>query len=271
MRKRLDDKKICEEYKSGKTLREIATSHGCTPSGAWVLLKRNKIQLRPPSSFQPEPKRRYKLWEEAFENIDTPDKAYWLGFIFADGCLRQAGKLKIGLAKKDKLHLVKFLRFLRSNYPVKDYKTNLGTTTSEIRICSIKLVNDIHQKGKPYDYARSQGIIFPKIRKKLHHHFIRGMWDGDGCISQCVSTDYKDWWIWKLSGVSSILATVQDILVKACKLNMVKIYSTHFQYHGNLQVPRIARWMYKGSNSSILLKRKHQKTLEMFDDLSIET
>ena len=38
--------------------------------------------------FQPDT-RRYSLDEHYFDVIDTPEKAYWLGFIGADGCVQQ--------------------------------------------------------------------------------------------------------------------------------------------------------------------------------------
>ena len=48
-----------------------------------------------------------------FERIDTPEKAYWLGFISADGCIIATAKypegshLAVQLAVRDKGHLVK--------------------------------------------------------------------------------------------------------------------------------------------------------------------
>lgn len=49
--------------------------------------------------------RSYALQEDYFDKIDTQEKAYWLGFIAADGCIgEQRGKpsvLVVGLAEKD--------------------------------------------------------------------------------------------------------------------------------------------------------------------------
>ena len=47
---------------------------------------------------------------DIFEDIDTPEKAYWLGFIAADGCIsirKNNATIKIALARKDKGHLEK--------------------------------------------------------------------------------------------------------------------------------------------------------------------
>lgn len=51
-----------------------------------------------------------------FDTIDTNEKAYWLGFIIADGYLNDnKNMLRIKLSDKDKRHLEKFIKFLDGN------------------------------------------------------------------------------------------------------------------------------------------------------------
>ena len=48
-----------------------------------------------------------------FDQIDTQEKAYWLGFILADGYLNtNKHMLRIKLGDKDKHHLEKFIQAL---------------------------------------------------------------------------------------------------------------------------------------------------------------
>ena len=48
-----------------------------------------------------------------FDTIDTPEKAYWLGFIVADGYLNiDRRMLRIKLGNIDKSHLIKYIEFL---------------------------------------------------------------------------------------------------------------------------------------------------------------
>lgn len=48
-----------------------------------------------------------------FDTIDTPEKAYWLGFIVADGYLNVNRRmLRIKLGDIDKNHLLKYINFL---------------------------------------------------------------------------------------------------------------------------------------------------------------
>jgi len=51
-----------------------------------------------------------------FDKINTPEKAYWLGFIVADGYLNvERRMLRIKLGNKDKHHLEKFILFLNGD------------------------------------------------------------------------------------------------------------------------------------------------------------
>lgn len=48
-----------------------------------------------------------------FENIDTEEKAYWLGFLYADGCVgSKESKVELSLAEKDLRHMEKFRSFI---------------------------------------------------------------------------------------------------------------------------------------------------------------
>ena len=69
---------------------------------------------------------KYKYNKDYFEKIDTSDKAYWLGFLYADGCINRYYKndklksmtLELGLSYKDKEHLEKFKQCLDTNIPI---------------------------------------------------------------------------------------------------------------------------------------------------------
>lgn len=51
-------------------------------------------------------KRKYILNENYFESITTPEQAYWLGFLSADGYVNTAqGELELELQEQDQEHL----------------------------------------------------------------------------------------------------------------------------------------------------------------------
>ena len=128
----------------------------------------------------------YTINEKYFENIDTPEKSYWLGFLITDGYIRvhSEGKktLSIGLKEEDIGHLYKFRQAINSNAPVKKNVGSRGHNMVSFSITNNKLCNDLIKWGvlpaKTY-----KEIHIPKIKQEYMGDFIRGYWDGDGCVT----------------------------------------------------------------------------------------
>lgn len=121
-----------------------------------------------------------------FDNIDTPEKAYWLGFIIADGYLNISRRmLRIKLGDKDKNHLKKFIVFLGGDIEdmlkLEIHNTTgnnewyVSTYSAEIKDALIKLKVEQAKSGKEH---------VPPINKEFYRDFIRGLWDGDGFIRE---------------------------------------------------------------------------------------
>ena len=127
--------------------------------------------------------------DTVFDSIDTEEKAYWLGFIYADGSISssplEVGKKKsytfeLSLKESDFFHLEKLKELLNTPRPV---------LKSESR-CRL-LVNSKHFWSTLNNYGctprKSLTLQFPDESifksKDLIRHFIRGYFDGDGCIS----------------------------------------------------------------------------------------
>ena len=127
-------------------------------------------------------KKKFKCNENFFEVIDTEEKAYWLGFLYADGCVQQKGNYyttKIDLATIDRNHIEKFKKSLDSNHNINDYKDH-----SKIVIGSKKMFNDLNNKGcVPKKTLILEFPTIEQVPEHLVHHFIRGYFDGDGTIN----------------------------------------------------------------------------------------
>lgn len=137
-------------------------------------------------------KRRKFLNENYFENIDTDLKAYFLGFIMADGCITKTSKtnkyynrLSINISKKDRIILEKFKEEIEASYDIKDYFPNNKTfgeyEMSRIDINSKKICNDLIQYGICNNKTGFECL--PNIKKSLLPSFVRGFLDGDGTIN----------------------------------------------------------------------------------------
>ena len=131
-----------------------------------------------------------------FETINSEEKAYWLGFLMADGYItttERNAELGIELNIKDKEHLVKFQKFLKTNAMVQERNRffekvannycNKTLNSCFIRIYNKKIVEDLMKLGFQQN-NRSKGLEFCDMPPILRKHFIRGFFDGDGSIYQ---------------------------------------------------------------------------------------
>jgi hypothetical protein len=122
-----------------------------------------------------------------FERIDTKEKAYWLGFLYADGCVNidkrnNAKRLMINLSIKDEIVIDRFLEAIQSNAK----KTNEATKT-RIIIGSNQMCNDLIKYGcLP---RKSKIIELPRLdSRELYIAFLLGFYDGDGTQNKTVIT-----------------------------------------------------------------------------------
>jgi hypothetical protein len=88
--------------------------------------------------------KKYNFNENYFEKIDTEEKAYWLGFITADGSINLGyGKQKfyqlhINLKGGDYSHLEKFQKAIERNAILKKVESNFQTPVVRLYACSKK-------------------------------------------------------------------------------------------------------------------------------------
>jgi hypothetical protein len=179
----MDEVRIIEMYTQGKGSPTIAKEFGTNFYEILKVLKRNKIELR---SARKSSKRTI-FDEKFFERIDTEEKAYFLGFILADGCISvKRNYLKIGISSKDIIILKEFNRIMKSDvkihtYPHKGSFSGERYELSSLTFISPKIVSDLNNLG--IGERKTFTVIPPIIDESLEHHFWRGVMDGDGHIS----------------------------------------------------------------------------------------
>lgn len=121
-----------------------------------------------------------------FENIDSNEKAYWLGFLYADAHIYQ----KVGrsmwmdfvLSVKDEERIDAFLKNINLTADYKYYRKNGNSDQVGIRIGNQKFVNDLIKHG--CIPRKRKKITFPLIDNKFDLPFILGYIDGDGSLSK---------------------------------------------------------------------------------------
>lgn len=177
-RRKLTDEQeesVCVQYAEGASSIELSKKYGISPVTIIRTLNKHKIEKRADSQ------RAHKLNETFFETIDSPEKAYWLGFIATDGNI-YGTRIQINL--KDKEHLELFAKDIGSSSPVKEYKSH-GHTMFKIGFRSKKMVQDLKNLGIE---PRKTFTVKPwNGPEELMPHYWRGCVDGDGWIFKTVS------------------------------------------------------------------------------------
>lgn len=174
--------KIKEDYLSSNcTLREISERYNYPRKRLSKEFKADGIILR----------NRYKDSKLTFhyESVTTEEQAYWLGFIFADGCVRcglqKNGEykytLEIGLKEADFNHLEKFVIFIGKEYRIQHREK---TKSVRVVIANKTLAHNLVNLGivQNKTYNNSIQTVFDSTPRELHRHLIRGIFDGDGHI-----------------------------------------------------------------------------------------
>ncbi len=204
-----------------------------------------------------------------FKKINSADKAYFLGLIYAEACITKRNVFAIGLINKDRYILENLKYLLKFNGKI-DH-CNSGTS-SIIRIVSKELVEDLKKLGvkenKTYD------LDFPthkQVPRKYLSHFIRGMMDGDGFntieiykTKRGFSRRYR----FGFSGYKNIIEGISNQLLK------VKSYKNYDYVYPNKNKDKLCEWKFVISKSE--LYEEHMKYLYrnsnsfIFEDKIIE-
>lgn len=182
-------RQIIKDYQeNGISMQKIGNQFQVSKTVISRVLKENNIKINKDNHI-------YKADYDKFEIINTPEKAYWLGFIAADGCnynRKTNATIKINIHQKDIKHLEKFRDFMNSNVNITTHVQDKGfsnhTPMCVITFNSLKMSTDLIDKG----IVPNKSLILkpPKIDEKYWLPYILGYFDGDGSIYKTVQGTY---------------------------------------------------------------------------------
>lgn len=201
--------------------------------------------------------RKYTLNEDSFSSISTPEKAYWLGFLTADGCVREnLSTVTLHLKAEDASHLDKLQEALESNYPVKTALRD-NSAYASLTVCSKKLVRDLVRLGV---HSNKTNNVCPWDEpSELVADYWRGVFDGDGCLTQQRRRGQNQWHLHFVSG-SLELAKAFHAVACECSGSRGKLYERNSVFEvaigGNRKVARFVAFIYR--NASVALDRKQR-------------
>lgn len=253
-------------YSEGLSTVEIGKRYEVSASLAAHIIKKQIGSLRSNKVNS----RRYVCNMDFFETIDSEDKAYWLGFIYADGYVASVGSSKrvgIALASKDTKHLEKFKEVLETDYPIHQYQSS-GGYSDQTRYCRIEIYGDkMHNDLSKHGAIKNKSLVLkpPMLREDLVRHFIRGYFDGDGCItSYKTNEEHKARFSIKILGTKEMLDYIKSFIESHTEIR-IRQYSQRrescsvltLEFGGSQQVKTFLDILYQ--ESAVYLERKYCK------------
>lgn len=176
----LNEKEICDMYLQGKSLKKISDflEHKSSGPTKKILLK-NNIKIKKQGSGN---NRKINLNENYFDEINTENKAYVLGWLISDGYVNNY-KLTFCIKDLEILELIK--KELNSEHKIIDNnyfdkRTNKTYQRYILQITSKKIIDSLYKLG--IKQKKSFNCPFPIIKNKFIPDLIRGIFDGDGYI-----------------------------------------------------------------------------------------
>ena len=249
------DKELLESYlEEGLTYKEIAniTGKSKTTVGYWI----TKFNLNDKSKYS---KPKYND-PKMFNKIDTPEKAYIIGYALADGYIN-SNIIEFGCCIRDK-ELLKFI----SNYIGANYREDLTYLPAQRRFprARVTIGNQDIVKDFNKHCSSKENKHCPIISKELERYLVLGFFDGDGCLTWGRRKDRNRLWH-KVCFTSSlrVLEGVQKILLNQCQISTIirpKGNENCFvlEFSNKADILKFLNFIYP-DDSFIILKRKYDK------------
>lgn len=242
---------IIDDFNTGKYYcYELAKKYNCCEPAIYRILSE--------AGFELKSGKRSSCNEEYFSKIDTPNKAYLLGFITADGSIigQYKSDCAIEVHEKDR----KLIEFAKQ-------EINPSATITEchadkkfncrINFSSKKLCNDLSKYGViPNKSKIIENIPTDLIPEELIKYYFRGLIDGDGCI-------HKNGSISIYSGSYKFIENVQSYLINKIGVSKLSIYkgTTWFiSWNKKSDRQKFFDFLYKDClNNTYYYERKYQR------------
>lgn len=259
----MNEKLICREYINGATNKKLSEKYKVHRTTIQRILIRNNIELRKQN------KTSRKHIPIAFkEGVRNTKDAYLLGLIFSDGNLSR-NCIEISLHEKDKQILSdisnyvygkEVLSYRKARILSKNNKNYNCAGQYRFRITSKEIVSCLRPLG--LKEKKSLTLEYPKINSKFDKDFIRGYFDGDGCISN----PYKKRNLQiSIVGSHSFCKVLHKKLLEYLNINIKLEQKTDnvssIRIYGKNQVKIFCDWIYKDANLKI--NRKYKRYLQI--------
>lgn len=264
---------IIDLYLQGYNKNEIEKMTKINKITITKILKNNNIQQRWKDAY-----RTYHINQNYFDEIDTQNKAYVLGFLYADGNVCSTkNMITLSLHYKDReiLEKIRVDMEYEKSLVLRDfekYKVKYGKNTENQYAL---IIHSLHIKQSLSKWGvvprKTHILTFPNfLREDLYKHFIRGVLDGDGCIHKR-SDKYNGWSNVDICGTKEFCNGLKDYIEKTLSIHCSVIDSgTTYRatIGGTYKAEKFLDWLY--ADAELYMDRKHQIYLDSYKNYKKE-
>lgn len=217
---------------------------------------------------------KYKVNEDFFKTW-TEEMAYTLGYIYADGSLEDSPKIRgkyLRISSAEKNNLLKIKKWMQSGHVIVERNRENENILYLLKMGSHVLYKDLEKFGLCPN--KSLTMKFPSIPEKFLCHFVRGYFDGDGCVRVCMKKGkIQPLIISKLctvftSGSKEFLEELALKIKEHTETNLLKVYNGHRAFmlsYTTADSVKIFNFMYGKMTKPIYLERKFLVYSHYFD------
>ena len=203
-------------------------------------------------------RRKYTINNDFFGQLDQ-NSAYILGLLSADGNVaRDNIRITLSICDRDAEILEKINKCMKSSYPIKEYIVKEKYKQKILRFSSKEICQTLFLYGITPN--KSLKLKFPNIPETLVSHYIRGYFDGDGCVNVtkmnniCITTLGTEFFLTELKKkYNDRFNNNRGWIVRHNKSNIFR-----FCLGGNISARLFLEWIYGDSDKSLRFKRKYE-------------
>lgn len=252
-REQQDD--IIAMYRNHSGIPEIARKYNCCNELINRVLEENHIEKVIYKKINKN------LIENFFEEINTEEKAYLLGLLTTDGYVKhpKGNNFVIGISLQIKdLEMIKWIKeTLKLDSKIQeDKRANKECYT--IEWSSYKMAKDLSNYGVIPNKTYNLKHLSDKIPETLYHHYLRGLYDGDGICSIVNPSDSQiGFCSYSKSFVEDFQLSVDKAICKEDHNQIKKDNAYRCYWRGRQQILSVLNYFYK--DSTCFLQRKYNK------------
>lgn len=256
---------IKEMIKQGKFLKDVAAY--CKMDKGVVSKRLKELGV----NIENRKRVNRNIKSDYFSIIDSPEKAYWLGFLYTDGSVDHygsTGRIRLQLQVKDREILEKFKSDLNLGCKI-IYDKRKNSKCCSVEFTDEQIYSDLQKYGiiprKTYEVKE---IPYKTIPQEYLTSYLLGLYDGDGGLtcskdfSKDVAISYTAYYEQEVLDFQFLI----DSLINKEKSNK-HFFTTawHVCWRGRLQVISILDELYNGQTR--FLKRKYDKYISLKNSL----